>query len=47
MSLDLETKQYIQQLEEAVNINDQADILHFLYNTKYVNKQLMLQIQHF
>ncbi|XP_031550918.1 phosphorylase b kinase regulatory subunit alpha, liver isoform-like isoform X2 [Actinia tenebrosa] len=34
MSLDLESKQYIQKLEEAVNINDQADILHFLYNTK-------------
>ncbi|XP_073254168.1 phosphorylase b kinase regulatory subunit alpha, skeletal muscle isoform-like isoform X1 [Porites lutea] len=33
-SADLETKEYLLQLEEATTIDAQADILHFLYNTK-------------
>ena len=31
---DMETKEYLTQLEEAATIDAQADILHFLYNTK-------------
>ena len=34
MSMDVETKEYIQQLEETESIHEQADILHFLYNNK-------------
>lgn len=34
MSTDMETKEYLTQLEEATTIDAQADILHFLYNTK-------------
>lgn len=34
MSIDVETKEYIQQLEETESIHEQADILHFLYNNK-------------
>ncbi|XP_032231174.1 phosphorylase b kinase regulatory subunit alpha, liver isoform isoform X3 [Nematostella vectensis] len=34
LSIDLETKEYVKQLEDATDINEQADILHFLYSTK-------------
>ena len=34
MSTDMETKEYLTQLEEAATIDEQADILHFLHNTK-------------
>ncbi|XP_020618815.1 phosphorylase b kinase regulatory subunit alpha, liver isoform-like [Orbicella faveolata] len=34
MSTDMETREYLNQLEEAATIDVQADILHFLYNTK-------------
>ncbi|XP_078369919.1 phosphorylase b kinase regulatory subunit alpha, liver isoform-like isoform X2 [Oculina patagonica] len=34
MSADMETREYLNQLEEAGTIDAQADILHFLYNTK-------------
>ena len=34
MSTDMETREYLNQLEEAATIDAQADILHFLYNTK-------------
>lgn len=34
--VDSETKQYIKELEESSDIYDQADIMHFLYKTKYV-----------
>jgi len=30
----METREYLNQLEEAATIDVQADILHFLYNTK-------------
>ncbi|KAJ7372040.1 Phosphorylase b kinase regulatory subunit alpha [Desmophyllum pertusum] len=34
MSTDMETREYLVQLEEAGTIDAQADILHFLYNTR-------------
>jgi len=34
METGIETKEYLTQLEEATTIDAQADLLHFLYNTK-------------
>ena len=36
MAIDTETRDYLTQLEEAELIDQQADILHFLYNTRYI-----------
>ena len=35
MSADVELKELLVQLQEAETIDAQADILHFLYNTRY------------
>lgn len=35
MSTDVELEELLLQLKEAETIDAQADILHFLYNTRY------------
>ena len=47
MPTGMETKEYLTQLEEATTIDAQADILHFLYNSKWVNSFDMIIVPAF
>lgn len=44
MTADVETREYLNQLEEAATIDAQADILHFLYNSKYTSPDFYIHL---